>query len=1029
MAALAGGPSFADKEPVELGPPITPFVIDVDLRNLPQVGGFHPGDPIREIPIRTYVDPTAPPLGPEPEGVDPLVGKQRGVAPRSARMVNGFTTPVHNFAGQGYTSVNPPDTVGDIGPAYYIQSINSGGGANVRIFDKALPPNQITTFRMDNLGTGACASGFGDPIVLYDRQAARWLMAEFAGSGNHLCVYISITGDPVAGGWYAYDFSTASFPDYPKYGVWATDANSGDGSYIVTANDGGPGAYALNRGEMLVGGTTQFLRIGMPRLTGFGIQGPAPADPDGPLGPPDGAPAIIMRHRDTELHNGPSAAGDVLEMWEFQVDWQNTGNTTLQLVDNIDVADFDSRTCGTVFGGCFEQPGTGTTLFPIREVIMNRLQYYKHSTFETLVGNFVVDVGGDQGGVRWFELRRDTPADPWTTYQEGTYSIDSDNRWMAGTAMDQSQNIALAYSVSSSTTHPSLRYTGRTVDDAPGVMTQGENSISEGSGSNSSERWGDYAAMGLDPADDCTFWFTSLNNFSSNWRTQIASFRFDLCGCQLAPGGIVPAASLPTANTVDLSWGDADLDTVVEYVVGRSRTPGGPYDTIGVVGDSSPGSALIGAYGFTDDDVDGGVTYYYKVTARDDGVCASFGPEETAVTPFGTCSLRPLFDGLGSATGSLGPTCATQLDWTAARPECDGPVAYNIYRSTDPGFAPGPQNLLVAGEPGTSVLDVNDLTEGLAYHYVVRAVDLSNGTEDLNDVSASALAAGFLTGLNTVRYDDFFASTSIDDWTVTTGPGLHRCGEWQLKSDNQFRPTGGSGQYVSAESYICAADLTATSTTIESPSIDLAIPGLVTATLEVNIFYNHLDGDDSTIDVWDGSAWITVWSDPNSDVNQKLVLDVTAYASADFRVRFDYQNARADRWFSFDNLNLVADVFNPCSTSPAPGPGRILGVDNSGGSLQIDFNGGCGAADYHLLYGDLATAGTYVPDGAECSLGTAGDFDWTTFPSGNLYFLVVGSDGNGTEGSWGSGVFGERNGLGASGFCGTSIKETTGVCP
>ena len=93
---------------------------------------------------------------------------------------------------------------------------------------------------------------------------------------------------------------------------------------------------------------------------------------------------------------------------------------------------------------------SGTTLFPIREVIMNRLQYYKHGTFETLVGNFVVDVGQDQGGVRWFELRRDTPGQAWTTYQEGTWSIDADNRWMAGIAMDQSRNIALGYSVSSS---------------------------------------------------------------------------------------------------------------------------------------------------------------------------------------------------------------------------------------------------------------------------------------------------------------------------------------------------------------------------------------------------------------------------------------------------------------------------------------------------------------------------------------------------------------------------------------------------
>ena len=88
--------------------------------------------------------------------------------------------------------------------------------------------------------------------------------------------------------------------------------------------------------------------------------------------------------------------------------------------------------------------------------------------------------------------------------------------------MDQSGNFAIAYNVSSSSTYPSLRYSGRMADDPPGVLTQGESSIHEGSASNSSNRYGDYAALGVDPADDCTFWFTGMDNTSSSWRTQVA---------------------------------------------------------------------------------------------------------------------------------------------------------------------------------------------------------------------------------------------------------------------------------------------------------------------------------------------------------------------------------------------------------------------------------------------------------------------------------------------------------------------------
>ena len=1017
----------------ETSAPVTPFVIDVDVRDLPQSIGFSPGDPIREIPIRYYPPPgTVIPL--EPIGVDPLVQKQRDFIQPSLRGQEGFTTPIRNVPGMGYTSVNPPDTVGDIGANYYIQSINTGGGADVRIWDKAIPPNVISTFRMDNLGTGACAGGFGDPIVIYDRQAGRWLISEFAGSGNHLCVYISQTGDPVSGGWFAYDFNTPSFPDYPKYAVWATDANDGDGSFIVTANDGGPGVYALNRGEMLTGGAAQFIRIGMPGLPGFGIQGPTPADPDGPNGPPSGAPAIIMRHRDTELHGGPSATGDVLEMWEFQVDWQNTGSSSLSLVDNVDVTDFDSRTCGVVFGGCFDQPGTSVRLFPIREVIMNRLQYYDHEGFETLVGNFVVDVGSDQGGIRWFELRRSTTSDPWTTFQEGTFSVDSDNRWMAGIAMDQSRNIALGYSLSSDSTFPTLKYTGREEGDPLGIMTQGETLIHAGTASNSSERWGDYSAMSLDPEDDCTFWFTSMDNTSSNWRTQVVSMTFDRCGCAQQPLPPAVAISTPAENEIELVWDDSEVADIIEYVVSRSRTSGGPYDTVAVIADSSPAIASTGSYVFTDTDVSGGLTYYYTVTVNDGEACESESLNEFVAEAFGVCNLPPVFAGLDTAAGGLGSICANQLDWSAAVAECGGPAFYNVYRSTMAGFTPGPQNLLAGGHAGTSAVDVNGLIEGQTYYYVVRAIDLTNGIEDPNSIERSAFAGGPGAGLNFAQFNDFEAVDPLAGWTVTTGPGFHQCGEWAPNGSASRRPVGGSGQYVIANSLDCGQP-SATSASLNSPPVDLVISGLLAANLEVDVYYTHGNGDNTTIEVWDGNSWIVIWSDPNTNVNQKLVFDIMPYVNPGFRVRFNYQSAFIDGWFSIDNYAVITDVFNPCTTSGAPasagsglGSSSQMTVGRTGGDLQIDFDASCGAADYNLIHGDLANVAAMTINGGECSLGTSGSFNWSGAPAGNLFYLIVGTDGNGIESSWGSTSFGERGGIIASGQCGNTAKEISNVC-
>ena len=43
--------------------------------------------------------------------------------------------------------------------------------------------------------------------------------------------------------------------------------------------------------------------------------------------------------------------------------------------------------------------------------------------------------------------------------------------------------------------------------------------------------------------------------------------------------------------------------------------------------------------------------------------------------------------------------------------------------------------------------------------------------------------------------------------------------------------------------------------------------------------------------------------------------------------------------------------------------------------------------------------------------------------------IGIGEDGAGTESSWGTSSFGERNGLSASGTCGSTAKDTTAVCP
>ena len=98
---------------------------------------------------------------------------------------------------------------------------------------------------------------------------------------------------------------------------------------------------------------------------------------------------------------------------------------------------------------------------------MHRFAYRNFGSHQTLVGNFTVGGGNGEVGaaIRWFELRN-IGQGGWTLFQEGTHDPgDGHDRFMGSIAMDEDGNIALGYSVSSSTLFPGIRYATRTPGD------------------------------------------------------------------------------------------------------------------------------------------------------------------------------------------------------------------------------------------------------------------------------------------------------------------------------------------------------------------------------------------------------------------------------------------------------------------------------------------------------------------------------------------------------------------------------------
>ena len=310
----------------------------------------------------------------------------------------------------------------------------------------------------------------------------------------------------------------------------------------MSANLGDQTLVAVfDRANMLNGnpaGQVVFVIAGLPNL-GFNVF--MPSDLDGFIPPPFGSPNFFYRQHDGDALDG--SGNDRIELWEFHVDWSDPqSNSTFTGPTDIPLHDFDSTLCGFLSFSCVPQPPTVADptpprLDPVNEPPMWRFQYRNFILHETLVGNFVVDVdGNDSHGIRWFELRR-SRGGAWTLHQDGTYAPQPPNaisfvhRWMGSIAMDIFGNIALGYSVSNATDiFPSIRYTGRVPSDPLGLLPQPEQTIIAGGNNIGSIRWGDYSSLNVDPADGCTFWYTNDYVTAAGLRqSRIATFRFLAC--------------------------------------------------------------------------------------------------------------------------------------------------------------------------------------------------------------------------------------------------------------------------------------------------------------------------------------------------------------------------------------------------------------------------------------------------------------------------------------------------------------------
>jgi hypothetical protein len=553
----------------------------------PSVAAADPGPtpyPVNPLPVHFDVSPPLASMTPANYNFESVLGNDRGAKPlpkRSGAPAAGAPasptapsvsapTPGVSFDGLGVgfgsylPCCAPPDTNASVGKSDIVEVVN----LDFAIWDKASPtpvlrygPAPLNTL-WSGFGGGCQVNNDGDPTVLYDSIADRWLISQFSVTTTPYlnCVAVSTSPDPTGSYYrYSYTYGNVDFIDYPKFGIWP------DGYYVtfnVFANGvtfTGAKACVYDRTNILVGkSAAQQCFQTSPTWGGL-----LPSTLNGTTLPPTGTPNYVM------ALDAP-VSSNLLQYWKFSVNWTAPASATFTGPTALGVAQYKNSCSTQARGDCIPQGGTTQKLESLADRLMYRLNYRNFGDHAALVVNHTIEVGSGSSlhsGVRWYEIRPE--AGNLTLFQQGTYAPDANWRWMGSVNMDKVGNIAMGYSVSSSTLSPQIRVTGRLASDGAGMMTQGETTIITGASQTGGlARWGDYSSTAMDPVDDCTFFHANeylKTTGSFNWSTRIASFTLPNCLTPATPDYSLSAS--PASQSVVQGAGTT-------YTVTVTRTGG-----------------------------------------------------------------------------------------------------------------------------------------------------------------------------------------------------------------------------------------------------------------------------------------------------------------------------------------------------------------------------------------------------------------------------------------------------------------------
>lgn len=620
--------------------------------------------------------------------------------------VNSFEGLGQGTPGFVQTSLQP-DANGAVGDAQYVQWVNN----SYAVFSKAGaliqgPTPGNTPFAGLPPGSSCLVNNDGQPIVQFDKQAHRWVMSQVSTTNGAVtgfieCVAVSTTND-ATGPYNAYEFNygPVQVNDSPKLGIW-TDA------YYVSYNmltagtlaPAGAALCALDKNAMLAGTPATQICFALPAF-----QDILPADLDGATLPPAGSPEYFM-----------NAGINALNLWTISSVNFVAGTATLSAPVSIPVAAF-APVCDAT--GCAAQLGTVTTLDVRSSPLMYRLAYRNNGGTESLVASHTV-FSGSTSGVRWYEIR--SPGNPApVVFQQATFAPDNTYRFLSSAAMDLAGNIALGYSLSNSAINPGIAVVGRALADPPSTMGT-EIIVQNGTGSQTTAgaNWGRYNSMTVDPADDCTLWYTNqyLAATGSLWNTRIANLKFTNCGPDFsltaAPASIAVPAVGGTANyTIGLTntngyAGTVNLNPTVAGLPAGATATFAPTSITGAATSNLAVTTIAttpaGTYTLTLSGTDGTLVRTATVTlvvnaAADFSLSATPASITAAPAPGPSAVYSVSVTALNGYTGTVGfGVSGLPAGATFTLPNATAPSSSNLSITLAAGTAAGPYTLTITG--------------------------------------------------------------------------------------------------------------------------------------------------------------------------------------------------------------------------------------------------------------------------------------------------------------------------------------------